>query len=421
MRSISITYRKTFISLLVLFSLPGKITAQDSTSSDGLYSMARKAAFDDKNRIKAIQLSKRALAISPTYTDIVIFVARLYTWEKQLDSSRTYFQHALQIEPTSEDAYIGYTDMEYWNDNNDAALRIVNRGLSYNPRSTQLLLRKAKILKATQSYKAAMLIVDTLLSIDKADASARALAEGIKDNISVNKIGVSYDYLYFDKQFNDPWHLASLQYTRQTTLGSITARVNYANRFKENGYQYEVEAYPHISKTFYAYVNVGYSENTTVFSRWRGGASLYANLPSSFEAELGVRYLYFTSNTFIYTAYIGKYYSSYLFGIRTYIVPAENTSKISHSYSAFARYYFGGADNYIAANIGYGISPDDRPLSYQLSNNQQLTSYKAGLEFRHTIKTLNIIGVSASILNQEYLPGIKGNQVQGGIVYQRRF
>lgn len=417
----SITYRKTFACACLFFFLSaGKIAAQDTTSSDGLFTMARKAAFDDKDRTRAIQLSKKALSISPTYTDIIIFVARIYAWENQLDSSRIYFQRALKQKPDAEDAYVGYSDLEYWNDNNDAALHIVNKGLTYHPRSSSLLLRKAKILNATKAFRDAMLIVDTLLSIDKTNTEARALAGRIKDDISVNKIGVSYDFLYFDKQFSDPWHLASLQYSRQTALGSLTARVNYANRFNENGYQYEVEAYPHISKTFYAYLNVGYSDNTTVFPRWRAGASLYANLPASFEAELGIRYLYFTSNTFIYTAYVGKYYSSYLFGFRTYIIPAGNSGKISHSHSGFGRYYFGGADDYIAGTIGYGISPDDRPLSYQLSNNQ-LISYKAGLEFRKAIKTFNIIGISTSLLNQEYLPGIKGNQVQGGIVYQRRF
>lgn len=415
-----ISVRKTFVCLLSLFLLADKITAQDSTSSDGLFAMARKAAFDDKDRTRALELSKRALAISPGYTDILVFVGRIYAWEKQPDSSRIYFLRAVREKPFYEDAYMAYADMEYWNDNNDAALNIVNTGLSYHPRSTDLLLRKAKTLNAKKAYREAMIVTDTLLNMDKTNPEVRALADRIKDNVSVNKIGISYDFLYFDKQFEDPWHLTSVQYSRQTSLGSVIARINHANRFKENGFQYEVEAYPRISKTFYAYVNFGYSENTTVFSKWRAGASLYANLPKSFEAEVGVRYLYFSSSTFMYTAAIGKYISNYLFGLRTYLVPSTNTRKVSHSYSAMARYYFGGADDFIAANIGYGISPDDRPLSYQLSADQ-LTSYRIGFEYRHAFKTFNIIGLSASLVNQEYLPKTKGNQVQAGFMYQRRF
>jgi YaiO family outer membrane protein len=417
---LSIIHRKTFICLFSVFLLAGKITAQDTMSSDDLFAMARKAAFDEKDRTSALELSRKALEISPGYTDILIFVARIYSWEKKLDSSRHYFQRALQQKPSSEDAHVGYADMEYWNDNNEKALEIVNMGLSYQPGSTLLLLRKAKMLNALKYYRAAMLIADTLLKIDKTNTEVRALADRIKDNVSVNKIGISYDFLYFDKQFDDPWHLTSLQYSRQTFLGSIIARVNHANRFKENGLQYEIDAYPRISKTFYAYLNGGYSDNTTVFSKWRAGASLYANLPASFEAELGIRYLYFTSGSLMYTAYAGKYYRNYLFGARTYIVPSNNTRKISHSYSAMARYYYGGADDFFAVNIGYGISPDDRPLSYQLIGDQ-LTSYRVGLEYRHAFKTFNIIGLSASVLNQEYLPKTKGNQIQAGVVYQRRF
>lgn len=414
-----ITYRRTFLCLCLLF-LARIATAQDSTSSDSLFAMARKAAFDDRNRTKAIALSKQALIISPGYTDIAVFIGRVYTWEKQRDSARTYFQRALQQNAHSEDAYSGYTDMEYWNDDNQAALTVVTRGLSYHPQSMPLMLRKAKILNAMHSYKAAMLIVDTLLKTHKTNAEIRALANQVKDNVTVNKIGVSYDFVYFDKQFDDPWHLTSIQYSRQTSLGSIIARINHADRFKEKGLQYELEAYPRISKTFYTYLNLGHSDKASVFPKWRGGASLYANLPASFEAEIGMRYLYFSSSTFIYTAYIGKYLSNYLFGARTYLIPGKNTSRISHSYAAFGRYYFGGADDFIAANIGYGISPDDRPLNYQLSADR-LISYKGGLEYRHAFKTFNIIGLSASILNQEYLPGKKGNQAQAGVVYQRRF
>jgi YaiO family outer membrane protein len=125
-------------------------------------------------------------------------------------------------------------------------------------------------------------------------------------------------------------------YTRTTGIGSVTGRVNYANRFKNNGLQYELEAYPHISKTFYSYVSVGYSDSIGVFPHWRGGFSLYANLPKSFEGELGMRYLQFSGDpTFIYTAYLGKYYKSWLFSARTYVTPGTFTKTLSASYAMF--------------------------------------------------------------------------------------
>ena len=171
---------------------------------------------------------------------------------------------------------------------------------------------------------------------------------------------------YFDKQFADPWHLVSLDYSRLTKMGSIIGRINYANRFGKNGVQYEVDAYPHISKTFYAYANVGYSDNVGVFPHWRAGFSLYANLPKSFELELGSRFLYFSGPTNILTGYLGKYYKNYLLGVKAYITPVDNS--VSQSYSALARYYFGGADDFVGLTIGTGISPDERALQQQLNN-----------------------------------------------------
>ena len=87
--------------------------AQDSTSSDGLFQMARKAAFDEKNYPKAIELSKRALTISPQYSDIRIFLGRVYTWSNQYDSAKAAFEYVLNYAPDNEDASAAYTDLEY--------------------------------------------------------------------------------------------------------------------------------------------------------------------------------------------------------------------------------------------------------------------------------------------------------------------
>lgn len=103
---------------------------------------------------------------------------------------------------------------------------------------------------------------------------ARSLASRIKENSAKNKVSLSYDYIYFDKQFNDPWHLVSVDYGRQTKYGSIIGRVNYANRFNTNGYQFELDMYPRISNTFYAYVSGGVSNTVGVFPKYRGGFAL---------------------------------------------------------------------------------------------------------------------------------------------------
>jgi YaiO family outer membrane protein len=404
------------ISFLLFSSL---LRAQSHISSDDLFISARNAAFEKKDYNKAKQLARQALLQSPQYADIEIFLGRVYTWSKQYDSALFHLQQVLTYAPANQEASIALTDLEYWNDHYNKALSVCNNGLSANSASADLLLRKAKILIAFKYYKEALEVTDKLLKLNKHNTVALALASSLRDAAAVNKLGVSYDYTHFDKQFNQPWHLISIGYSRYTNLGSFTGSINYANRFGNNGWQAEVDAYPRISKTFYSYVSAGYSPGQSVFPKYRAGLSLYANLPLSYEAEAGVRYLNFGTSTYIYTFYAGKYYSNFLFGARTYITPS--IAAASHSYSFTARYYFSGADDFLGASIGTGISPDDRANSIQFNNKNMLTSRQASVSFNHRIAKMNIVLLKTSWINQEYKIGATGNQVDVSIGLQRRF
>ena len=407
---------------VIVVSRHADIANQDSLSTDGLLVLARKAAFDNKNYGLAKYRLYKALRISPDYADIKVFLGRIHTWLKEYDSARYYFNAVLKKDPGYEDASAALSDLEYWNDNNNKALQVTDDALQYHPASENLLVNRAKILYAMHRFTEAQTAIDKSLKAGRNNSEARLLSERIKESASKNRIGLSYDYVYFDKQFADPWHLAGFDYTRTTGIGSLTGRINYANRFKENGVQYEFEAYPHISKTFYSYVSVGYSDNVGVFPQWRGGFSLYMNLPKSFEGELGMRYLKFSGDpVYIYTAYLGKYYKSWLFSGRTYLTPGTFTKTISASYSVAARYYYGGADDVIGGTVGYGISPDDRLNAIQLDNTTRLIAYKAGLSFKKKISKFSVISIDGSWLNQEYLPQTKGNQYQISLGWLYRF
>lgn len=408
------------IVLLSSFFMSYHVMAQEQLSADELFQQARNAAFDKKNYPEAIMLSKEALRKSPDYADIRIFLGRLYTWSRFADSAREQFTYVLQRHPDNEDAASAFTDLEYWNDQDTTALRYCEQGLKYHPHSQDLLLKKARILNNMRLYRQAFTIANNLLKINPNNTEARSLAESIQNNSSLNKVGISYDYVHFDKNYpsSTPWHLVSLEYGRSTKAGSFIGLINYANRFKTNGVQAEINAYPHISRTFYCFVDAGYSNNLPVFPTWRGGFSLYANLPKSFEGEAGFRYLYFSTATWIYTASVGKYYKNWWFNLRTYLIP--DNSRLSNSYTLTTRYYFGGADDYIAGTIGTGISPDDRANSIQLSN-KKLMAKKASVEYRRTFHDLNIWYISGTYIREDLSAGTKGNQFDIGIGYQRRF
>ncbi|MDE3212992.1 MAG: YaiO family outer membrane beta-barrel protein [Bacteroidota bacterium] len=394
--------------------------SQQTTSADELFKSARDAAFNAKDYPKAKLLASRALALSPDYSDISVFLGRLYAWTGKADSARYYFNSVLSRNPSDEDASIAAIDLEYWDSHYDTALEICNRALKMDSLSAPLRLRKAKILKATGKYAQAATLTRSLLKDEPKDKDAKSLYLSIKDKLLKNKISLDYDYTWFNRQYSQAWHLASLAYARYTGAGTVILRLNYANRFGQGGYQGELDAYPHLSKTFYSYVNVGYSQNAGVFPKFRAGFSLYANLPRSFEAELGTRYLYFSSSTSIFTAYIGKYYRNFLFGLRSYLTPSSGS--LSQSYSAMARYYTKGPDDYFSISAGSGMSPDDNVQNIQFNSKQyKLSSWKASVGVHHTLMHWYILSAEMGLINQEYLPGQRGNQWDASIGMARRF
>lgn len=418
---------KHFIILLLLITANIFNThSQEITDPDELFKKARNAAFTLKDYDLAISIARKALKGSPNYADIRIFVGRIYTWTDKPDSARMELQTVLKQKPDYEDALMAITDLEYWNDNYEKALEYCYQGLGYHPDSRELILKKIKILKAKGDYVDAYNTANELLIKNPADATIRVLLDDIKEASALNKIGIGYNLVWFDKGYpsRTPWQITSLDYTRMTKIGSVTARWNYGKRFGNTASQFEVDAYPHLAKGLYAYTNVGISDKQAVFPRFRAGLSLYKSLPYSAEAELGARYLHFSSNTWIYVGGLSRYYKSFWFYGRVIVVPGDNS--YSRSLSLITRYFVRGADDYFHLGVNYGFSPDEANSVSAYNNLYDLKSKSITVGYKRSIARMNIISISASLQNQEYYSRSKktitsGNQLDMSISYQRRF
>ncbi|WP_374364695.1 YaiO family outer membrane beta-barrel protein [Cloacibacterium sp.] len=410
---------KKYVSLLLFIILPFCVYGQESLSSDELFANARNAAFEKKDYTTAINLAKQALEKSPNYTDISVFLGRLYTWTDKVDAARQVFEELEQKNTQDEDFFVAYASLEYWNNNYEKAINIIDKGLNYHPKSEALLLLKAKIYNSNNNFVEAEKTTSAILEINPKNTEARALSIRIKELTSKNAVGITYNYSHFDKQFADDWHIVGLSYKRVTPIGSVILRGNYANKFGEDGTQLELEAYPRISKTFYLYVGAGYSGDVGIFPKYRTGVSLFANLPKSFEGEIGYRQLHFTNNIWMYTASVGKYYKNFWFNLRTYITP--DSKNISHSYTATTRYYTKGANDYLAFLIGTGISPEESINNLLGNETYKLKTFKVGGEYYFSVKKTNLFSVSATYYNQEYSPNQKGNQIDITLGYTKTF
>lgn len=417
-------HRKAIILMLWIFCINSGLYAQQVFTSDELFQQARQAAFDQKDYPKAIGLAKQALEQSPGYSDIRVFLGRLYTWTDKYDLAKGEFLYVLEHNPDFEDASIAITDLEYWNDKYSLSLVVCNDGLIHHPDSEELLLRKAKILNAMRQYGEAYRVASDLIDKYPQNEAARSLLQTIHFDSALNKVSLSHDFTWFDGNYanhlhNYPWHIVGVDYSRDTSIGSVIARVNYGNRFGNEAFQFEMDSYPHLMKNIMAYMNFGISDKSAVFPRYRAGLSLYASLPHSFEAEAGFRLLHFSDNVWIYVGSVSKYYKNFWFNGRVYLVPGNQN--ISHSYSLITRYYFGGVDDYLKFSVGYGLSPDDANSVQGFTSDYRLRSWQCSAGIRKSIRKLNVIGLAASAINQEFEREKRGIQLSTSVTYIRKF
>lgn len=399
--------------------LISNVWAQDDESVDRKYAEARKEAFEHKNYETAIGLMVEATQMAPENADYAIFLGRLYTWNKEEGKAREILNGAFEKHRDYEDAAIAYASLEFWNENPDKALKIVNNGLEYHKDSQDLWVLKVKILMDLKENQEATRALNTALEYHPKSTVVRSLLQNMGTGESRNEMGISYNFVYFKERFDQPWHLTSLHYGRQTGLGSIFGRFNYGNRFGIGSTQFEMDFYPKISSTFYAYVNGGISNDKGIFPKYRTGFSLYANLPAAFEADAGFRMLKFTDETWIYTFGLGKYHKNYWFNFRTYLNTLE--SGIADSYAFTVRYYFVGASDYLNARIGTGFSPDNTSNNVLLDGNTRLRSNNISVGFRKLLGRTNILYSEIEFNRIEFISDTYDNQYSIKIGCVKRF
>ncbi|MFM6954134.1 MAG: YaiO family outer membrane beta-barrel protein [Sphingobacteriaceae bacterium] len=407
------------VSLLVILLAPKSLVAQATFTSDELFNAARKEAFETKNYKKATVLAQQALVLSPNYTDIQVFLGRLYTWSGKTDSARIVFKKILAENPLHEETLQANFDLEYWNDRYPKALELAEVAVSAYPNRENFTTDKVKALRALGKAQEALSTINAFLTSHPSSTEAEKLQTTLKNELSVYKIGLSYTFTYFDKRFSQPWHLAAFSLGKQSKWGSLNLGFNYAHRFGADASELEIESYPSIAKGWYAYVGGATSLSTYgLFAKYRIGFSLYKSLPHGFELEAGLRQLRFSDNTTVYVGGLGKYLGNSFVQVRSYLTPSS--LGLSKSFSLSSRIYLSdNRFNYIGFNVGSGVSPDDQSQVNNLKTT--LKAFKVGSEYSRIIRQKTTLSVSFAWINEEYQANTFGNQFGLNFGIQRRF
>ncbi len=399
-----------FLQLLFAYSV---YSQQSNLTPDELFNAARNIPKEKENYPKIISTLKLALQKSPDYADVRIFLGRVYTWSNNLDSARYELNQVLAKTPKNIEAYAALVDLEYWNQNFRRALDHANQGLLYDPNSADLIVKKAKVLAAMKDDKKAASFYNSYKDLD----TLRGFLDLLKRDDTKNMVGVGYEYIYFDKRFPDPWHFAYADYSRNTTLGYVSGRLWYSNRYGKNGFQSEIDAYPVLSDKVYTYIGVGASPSS-IFPKFRAGGSIYFMLPKKFDGEMGFRYLNFNPiESYIAVVGLGKYIKNWYINVQSYISLVSQQSSQSHTLNV--RYYFSDRFNLVGMQIGTGVSPDDRVRNIDQTAN--LKSYKFGLNYsRDVVKNL-AVAASGLWYYEEYATNTWGNQIGLSVSINKRF
>jgi YaiO family outer membrane protein len=389
-----VNYQKTFVSLslFVLLLLTGRLCSAQT------YQEAKDLAYNGE-REKAREVCRKILA-KEFDSDVAVLMARTYAWDGKYDSTRVLISEVLKLYPTHWDALDAISDVQYWDEKYSDAIKYCDIALTKDPKDEHFMYKKAKILNAMKQYDQATDQLESLLKINPENAEARAKLVTIRQDQRKNRIRLDYTYDFFEKDANkDPWHLMAISYGRKTSIGTIIGRVNWAERYGIKGFQYEMDAYPHISENNYVYLNLGYS-NLSIFPKFRSGAELYHSFPKSFEGSVGMRALFFTSsNTYLLTGTVGKYVGNYWFSFRTYVTPSTTGTSVSGSIQM--RRYFVDPEDYIGLRLGYGISPDDRSYGDGSSTYLTLKSQSARIEYNHLFNKMWTTNIGFSLSNEE--------------------
>ena len=414
--------KKLFYLIILLLLSQLSYAQEESMDPDQAFSMARELAFDSR-RQESKELLNKITKRYPTYGDVRLFLATLYGWEEEYKQARKEFQVLISQDRQNKEYWIGYIKNEMWAGQSAAAKELTRKALEIFPGDEDLIILKAKSERDNGELPRASQTIKDYLKHNPRNEKVKSFYTSLKEDLATNNLSVSYSLDHFT-QIYDPMHYYSLQYGKETPLGSIIGRVNVNEKFASYGTQFEIDAYPSLAEGLYAYMNVGYSQSS-IFPGWRYGFQLYKSLPQSFEISAGIRSLKFGETyTNIYTGSLGKYFGNSFIFFVPYLIPSEEG--LSKSGNLTFRNYGANEDIYFAITAGMGFSPEINRFGINAETLPiiSLKSQKVGISNSFPLGSTNhILGISLSLTRQESIfdPGQYFFISSAGLKYQIGF
>jgi YaiO family outer membrane protein len=413
-----------FILFLVLGMAKNNLVWSQKIDVDSLLNVALNEVNKDKKYESALKNTHLGMKLAPDYLDFHLLTGRIYQLTNAKDSARYYYNYVIDKKPVYEDAFTYLINMEIEEKNYDVAQIIVDKAIVSHPENKDYRCKKLTIYELQDDKEKRELYLNEMQAKYPNDSYFK-LHYFIGDSrFKSDRIGVNYNYTFFDRSGYGPWNFASLQYIKQRNWGSAIARINYSNRNANgqsviDGIQYEAETYFFTSKSSYSYVSAGYSSDP-IFPKVRLGYSFFHDFKKGWEGDLGIRYINTEVTSFTTAVFgIGKYLGSYWLNLRSYF--QFDNSSVYPAFTFTSRYYFNTRFDYLTLIAGYGTSPDERTTIGQIQNRLSLDSFRLGGGYYRLINDHYVTGIQVSLNNQEYAPGVKQIETEIALLLQYQF
>lgn len=171
----------------------------------------------------------------------------------------------------------------------------------------------------------------------------------------LRRVGAHYQ---FDNVSDvDPFQNAAVEYAQRLPIGTVVLGVNGARRYGTNGSQFELQAYPHLGRHSYVFLDVAASSSKEVFVPLRLAAEPYYNFSNGWEMSAGAQYLQTTgSDIYTYTGTLAKYFGNYWISARPSYTPAPDND--SYAWGVTARRYFSDRYDYLSLSFNRSVGVD---------------------------------------------------------------
>ncbi|MFN1835118.1 YaiO family outer membrane beta-barrel protein [Balneola sp. MJW-20] len=363
------------LSLIILALGILKTTmAQVSQDPDELYRLARIEAFENKNYPKAIEFAEKALAIAPDYTELKVFLGRVYYWDGMTERALRILSDVIQSAPDQILARSSLADIYIETKQYKEAVRVLKPGIERSPTNTDFLFKAGYAEELAGDQKEAMRYYRQVEELQPTYPFLSDRIKGLGTQQYRWTATTELSYTALSNNF-DPWKLGELRISRRTSLGAFGGSFQYGERFRLQDQELELFAYPVINQKTYAYLAAAFSSNE-FFPEYRFGTALYRALPNRIEVGLGYNYFSFSAgNVNVINASILKFTTRYRFNARLFYALSEQNNSLTGL--LYARRYIQSTNNFIELRAGYGSAAVEFNSAADID---RLNSYEAGIQ-----------------------------------------